>query len=538
MTTPPVTRDRSRGVFPAIAVFVCALSLYTAGMAPGLLWGDSAEMQILAGIGGVAHPTGYPLFTLVGRLFTALPLGNEAWLANLVSAWFAAATLGLLVWMLIRRGVRTWAAVLGVAAWGLSFTFWSTAQRSEVYSLATFVAVGALACTLEALDHGRRAPRFAAGFLLGLTLTGHLAFAPAVAVAGIALAWPLLRRGPLGWLEATALLGVFAAGLTPYLYLLWADTTGHGLSYLRLVEIAQWPVGPVPPEFREPFDRFRWLILSRNEYPPVPFHYDLRMLAKNLSDSGFLLGVFEFGPVAAAIALHGAWRRFHAQPRETAVLVGMGSATLVFSLLFSGGKILAVFLIPAFLLVAVFVAHGLEGFMGRFASARSAASRPALAAALLVVGLLVANSSRLVAYDHPLGPLRSRVQEEDDLPQRHLFPSMRGVTEPRRFLESAAASLPESALVICEWREFTPMLYLQQVERRRTDLTVQPSGYPKLLEKVDDWQRRYDLRHRPIVVVSPIGLMQPHLVSYEPLDLATGQRVLLTRRALEIEPRR
>jgi hypothetical protein len=106
--------------------------LYLWGLAPGLLWGDSAEMQILAGIGGVAHPTGYPLFTLVGRLFTAVPLGDEAWRANLVSAWFAAATLALLVWVLVRRGSKPWAAIGGAAAWGVSFTFWSTAQRSEV----------------------------------------------------------------------------------------------------------------------------------------------------------------------------------------------------------------------------------------------------------------------------------------------------------------------------------------------------------------------------------------------------------------------
>ncbi len=534
-TLPPQT-DRTRGVLPAVAVFACALALYVAGLAPGLLWGDSAEMQILAAIGGVAHPTGYPLYTLVARGFAAVPLGDEAWRANLVSAWFAAATLGLLVGVLVRRGVKPWAAVIGSAAWGLSFTFWSTAQRSEVYSLATFVAVAAIACLLEAFETGARAPRFASGFLLGLTLTGHMAFAPIVVVAGLALAWPLLRRGPLGWAEAMALLGVFALGLSPYAYLIWADTSGHGLSYLKLVEIAQWPVGPVPLEFRGALDRFRWLMMSRNEYPPVPVHFDIRMIAKNLSDTAFLLAVFEFGPLAFAVALHGAWRRLERARRETLLLLGMASASIVFSLVLSGGKILAVFLIPCFLLVAIFVAHGLEGFVERFAPRLHPASRPALAALLIVAGVLVAHCARLVAYDHPFGPLHSKVVEEDDLPQRHLFPTMHDITEPRRFVESAAASLPDSALVICEWREFMAMLYLQRVEHRRRDLTIQPSGYPKLLVKVADWQARYDLARHPVVVVSPIALMTPHLASHEPLELATGQSILVTRASLTLDP--
>src|SRR5262249_9474379 len=150
----------------ALLVFVAALLLYLRGMAPGLLWGDSAEMQILAAIGGVAHPTGYPLFTLVARLFVAIGRGEPAAGANLVSAVFAAATLALLTAFLMRRGVGRAAAIGGAMLWGLSFTFWSTAQRAEVYSLATFVALAALWCTLRALEVGGRGVRLAAGLLL------------------------------------------------------------------------------------------------------------------------------------------------------------------------------------------------------------------------------------------------------------------------------------------------------------------------------------------------------------------------------------
>ena len=515
-----------------ISVFVLALAVYLRGIAPGLLWGDSAEMQILAVTGGVAHPTGYPLFSLVGRLFTAFGGGELAFRANLVSAVFAAATLALLVAFLRRRGVGSAAAAGAGIAWGLSFTFWSTAQRAEVYSLATFIALGALWCTLAALEQESRTRRLAAGLLLGLTLAGHMAFAPVVMVAGLTLAWSLPRRGPVWFADALALLGAFAVGLSPFLYLVWADTTGQGLSYLKLVEIANWPVGAVPVEFRPPFARLAWLLTGRNEYPPVPFHLNPFMIAKNVSDTTVLLGLFEFGPVAFALAAWGACRQWQSRARGAGFLLALAAASVAFSIALSGYKILSIFLIPCYLIVALFVGHGLaaaQQWLARGCAARLAA---ALVLLLPFAGALLAHSARLATYDHPIGPLHSSVMEEDDIPERRLMPSMAAETEPRRFVDSAAKLLPDSALVICEWREFMALLYLQRVERRRTDLTVQPSGYPILLQKVGDWQTRFALERRPVVVVSPLGLMSPHLTSADTLTLATGQRVVVTRTPL------
>ena len=517
-------------------VFVLALAGYLAGIAPGPLWGDSAEMQILAVIGGVAHPTGYPLFTLIGRLFTAFGSGELAFRANLLSATFAAATLALLVALLLHRGLGGVAAVAAALVWGTTFTFWSTAQRAEVYSLATFVALGALWCTLDALEGEGRARRLAAGLLLGLTLAGHMAFAPVVAVAGLALAWRIPRRGARWLADEVALLGAFLLGLSPYLYLVWADATGHGLSYLKLVEIAQWPVGAVPAGFRAPFARLAWLLTGRNEYPPLPFHLSLYMVAKNLSDTAFLLALYEFGPVALGLALWGAWRRWRSHTRETRFLVALAAASIVFSVATSGYKILSIFLIPCYLVVAVFVGHGLQQLHEQLARGRLARAAAALVLALPVAGALLAHGARLASYDHPLGPLHSQVMEEDDIPERHLLPRMSGYDEPRRFVESATQLLPDSALVICEWREFMALLYLQHVEHRRGDLTLQPSGYPILLQKVGAWQEHYPLATRPVVVVSPLALMSKHLTSADTLRLATGQAVVVTHTPLVLHP--
>ena len=52
----------------ALALMVGGWALYGATMAPGLLFGDSGELQFALPIGGLIHPTGYPLFGAPGWL--------------------------------------------------------------------------------------------------------------------------------------------------------------------------------------------------------------------------------------------------------------------------------------------------------------------------------------------------------------------------------------------------------------------------------------------------------------------------------------
>jgi len=513
-------------------VFLLALATYRAGVAPGLLWGDSAEMQVLAALGGVAHPTGYPLFTLLARALVIVTGGPPAFLANLFSSLFAAATLALLTAFLLERGVRTPAVLAAALAWGLSFTFWTTSHRAEVYSLAAFVALGGLWCALAAIERGARTARLAAGFLLGLTLAGHMAFAPFVMVAGLVLAWRVPRAGVLWIADELALLGTFLLGLSPYLYLLWADGHRIGFDYLDLVVAARWPVPPVPETFRSLAGRLWWLLASRNEYPPKPFQMPLYMLGKNVSDISFLLSLFELGPITAAAVVAGIVARWRANSGETRLLLALGLASIVFSLFTSGYRILSVFLIPCYLVCAVFAGHGLDAVFRALARRRGSVVAAAVVLALPLVSLVVAHASRLATYEHPLGPFRSSVIEEDDIRQRGMIPTFASYDEARRFVESASTRFPDSALVVSEWRELMALEYLQLVEHRRSDLTLQPSGYPALLAKVAQWQRRYPPRERPVVVVGPFTQMSVHFDHVDTLRLATGQPVWMARTPL------
>ncbi len=113
-------------------------ALYVATAAPSVatVFDDSLEFQLVLPTLGIAHPTGYPLYTLLGWLFTRLmPLGDAAWRANVFSAAAAAASIGLLFQLArVAVGARL-PAVLAALLLGLAPLWWSQATLAEVYAL-------------------------------------------------------------------------------------------------------------------------------------------------------------------------------------------------------------------------------------------------------------------------------------------------------------------------------------------------------------------------------------------------------------------
>ena len=82
-------------VLPALLPAACALGLYGLTLAPTITFLDSGELTTVAWTTGIAHPPGYPLYTLISSAFIHLPLGDPAWRMNALSALFGALAVGL-----------------------------------------------------------------------------------------------------------------------------------------------------------------------------------------------------------------------------------------------------------------------------------------------------------------------------------------------------------------------------------------------------------------------------------------------------------
>ena len=61
----------SPGLQAAVLGFLVFVT-YAITMAPGLMYTDSGELAAACTTLGVAHPTGYPLFTLLGHVWTMM----------------------------------------------------------------------------------------------------------------------------------------------------------------------------------------------------------------------------------------------------------------------------------------------------------------------------------------------------------------------------------------------------------------------------------------------------------------------------------
>ena len=126
-------------VLAEIAVFCVSLILYLSTLNPDILPADNGEFQLVAAVLGVAHPPGYPLHTLLGRLMTWIPFGSIPWRVNLLSALLAAATLALVSAIVRHLTGRRTAGLAAALALGGSTTFWAQATMANVRTPTAFL---------------------------------------------------------------------------------------------------------------------------------------------------------------------------------------------------------------------------------------------------------------------------------------------------------------------------------------------------------------------------------------------------------------
>ena len=178
------------------AVFLITLGLYTQTMAPSVSFWDTGEFITCSYILGVPHPPGSPLYVLLGRIFSMVPLGSIAnrvvfmsVLASAVGVWFTYMSTVVLA----RRAMggealrpfgdpRDWSAALGSAVAALclatSYTYWFNGTEAEVYAYSLFFVCGGMWMIFywEGTGHGSQNDRwlFLIAYFFGLGGGLHL----------------------------------------------------------------------------------------------------------------------------------------------------------------------------------------------------------------------------------------------------------------------------------------------------------------------------------------------------------------------------
>jgi tetratricopeptide (TPR) repeat protein len=156
-------------------VFFISLAFYMKTMAPTIGPIDSGELSLACKNLGIAHPTGYPLYTLIGRLWVMLiPFGELAWKLNLMSAIIVASSASCLYRLIGTLELRKEIAFASSLVYAFSPVIWQQAVFLEVYALTALIVV--LLLWLAIRYRAGSDPRNALlGFLLaGLGMGNHL----------------------------------------------------------------------------------------------------------------------------------------------------------------------------------------------------------------------------------------------------------------------------------------------------------------------------------------------------------------------------
>ena len=150
-----MTLSRRAASLVALLVLLVSGAVYFLTLTPTVPFWDSGEFIAVSYILGVPHPPGTPLFVLIGRVATLIPLGNIAQRVNAISA-IAAALCVLLTYLSTLRLIRKaqgeareawheWVAVAAAAVGALmlafSDAFWENSVEAEVYQMMSLAQI-------------------------------------------------------------------------------------------------------------------------------------------------------------------------------------------------------------------------------------------------------------------------------------------------------------------------------------------------------------------------------------------------------------
>ncbi len=210
---PIQQRDR----ITTAALFAPALAVYVATASAHLVGGDNAELVTIFAAGGVAHPSGYPLYCILLRLCAWMPGG-----AVLGSARVSA-VLGALSVAALYRACRAWgaspaASLVATASYALSPLAWRLSTQAEVFALnALFASLLLYAASPGPAATMAPAPRaILLAALAGLAYSDHPTIVLLAPIGILATTRALTQsRRRLRLRVALLAMAAFGAGLLP-----------------------------------------------------------------------------------------------------------------------------------------------------------------------------------------------------------------------------------------------------------------------------------------------------------------------------------
>ncbi len=444
--------------------FLLPFTLYLRTLAPTIYNLDSAELTTAAATGGILRATGYPLYLLLGRFWSLLPVGDVGYRLNLFSAFCGALTILLLDLCLRRLYVGRWARLGALGLLACAPYFWHLSLIAEVYTLHTALMAGLILASLRWRE--QPSPRRLAliALLLVLSLAHHAA--TVLLLPGLLIFLSSGGRSLLQWRAWRLPLAAGLAAASVFLVLPLRYLAAPAFNYAGVYN-AQ---GIFMPVNVASLQGLLWLVTGR-AFAGQMFGYTAAAALQQLADYGvqlwqafFAVGI---GPGLLGAAL--LWRR---DRLLSAALLGFFLANVLFYANYRVVDKVTMYL-PTYVIWTLWLGLGLQELLRWLQGTRWL--RPAHA--FLAVVLLLA-----VAWNWP------RVD-------------LSGDWSARRQGEQILDDVAPNALVVGWWDTVPVVHYLQFVEGRRSDVLA----INRFLISSENLEQliRNEAPHRPVYINSP-----------------------------------
>ena len=166
-------------------LFIITFGIYFSTMAPTVSFWDTGEFIATSYILGIPHPPGSPLFLLIGKLFTLVPISSDiAFRMNIFSPLISAATISLLFLICNQfidrldkkddiKHFKMWSSLTASLTFAFTHSHWFNAVETEVYALSGFMT--ALVVYLILVWSKDKEKEYSAMYLMGIAYVIGLA---------------------------------------------------------------------------------------------------------------------------------------------------------------------------------------------------------------------------------------------------------------------------------------------------------------------------------------------------------------------------
>jgi len=166
---------RLKKCFFIISLFIILLTIYLKTLLPTVSGWDTGEFQTITYSLDIAHPTGYPAYILLGKLFiTIFPFFSVAWKMNFFSA--LCTITGCIVLFLLNYNLTKnhFCSFTSSLILGLNPTIWRTSLRADPHTLhLLFICI--IFFLIFKMIHKKRIKLFPITcFLVGISLGNHM----------------------------------------------------------------------------------------------------------------------------------------------------------------------------------------------------------------------------------------------------------------------------------------------------------------------------------------------------------------------------